>query len=139
MSRRIVLDANVVISGIINPSGSPGRLLQLWVDGAIQVILSPPLMDEMLGVLMRDRFARLGPAEQRRTVLLGLFELAEIIFPSRQVALVDGDDPDNRVLEAAETGRADFIVSGDHHLLALGSFEGIPILDPASFLEAFLF
>ena len=55
-----------------------------------------------------------------------------LVAPEQTITVVS-DDPDNRVLEAAVHGMADYIVSGDKHLLALGVFAGIPILTPATF------
>lgn len=65
---------------------------------------------------------------------MDLVEASSIVVqPTRMLAVV-GDESDNRVLEAAVEGAADYIVSGDDDLLALGSFQGIPVLPPAEFL-----
>jgi len=58
-------------------------------------------------------------------------------LPSRVFAVID-DESDNRVLEAAVEGAADYIVSGDDHLLRLGSFQGIPVMPPAEFAATIL-
>jgi hypothetical protein len=76
----------------------------------------------------------LGSPDERHAFLVTLFKFAEIVFPHQTVSAVTEDEPDNRVLEAAVIGKADLIISGDGHLLALGAFQGIPILDPATFL-----
>jgi len=59
---------------------------------------------------------------------------AAIVRPSRKVAVLE-DAPDNRILECAVTAGADLIVTGDHHLLKLREFEGIPIVRLADFLR----
>ena len=61
--------------------------------------------------------------------------IAEIANPDFRLAAVPGDEDDNRVLECAVAGKADFIVSGDKHLLRLGSYEGIAILTVRQFLQ----
>ncbi len=58
---------------------------------------------------------------------------AEVVRPQERLDVVQQDPSDNRVLGAAVEGQADYIVSGDQHLLALGSFEGIEIVSPARF------
>ncbi len=65
--------------------------------------------------------------------LADLIEAAAVLIDPERTITVVSDPPDSRVLEAAVAGTADYIVSGDKHLLALGVFEGIPILAPATF------
>jgi predicted nucleic acid-binding protein len=57
------------------------------------------------------------------------------VHPQERLAII-ADDPDNRILECAVAGPADFIISGDHHLLDLENYQGIKIVNPARFLEA---
>ncbi len=62
-------------------------------------------------------------------------EISELFTPVQHVDVIKDDPSDNRILEAAETAMADYIVSGDKHLLSLGTWNGIEILAPADFLE----
>lgn len=59
---------------------------------------------------------------------------ADLVKPGQNLAVLE-DDADNRVLECAIDGRADFIISGNHHLLDLREFRGIPILSASDFLN----
>jgi predicted nucleic acid-binding protein len=59
---------------------------------------------------------------------------SKLIKPKTRVAVIV-DEPDNRILECALEGQADFIISGDHHLTDLRNYQGIKIVDPATFLE----
>lgn len=52
---KVVLDTNVLISGLLVPGGLPGRIIDLWIDGAIEVALSSELLQEYLSVLARPR------------------------------------------------------------------------------------
>jgi predicted nucleic acid-binding protein len=61
---------------------------------------------------------------------------AQILRPARKVAVLE-DVSDNRILECAVAAQADLVVTGDHHLLALKEFEGIPIVRLADFLRMF--
>jgi putative PIN family toxin of toxin-antitoxin system len=85
--------------------------------------------------LTRPRIARrLGWSEAERTAfIVALGESVMIVAPKKEIALIDADPADNRVLEAAAEAGADYIVSGDRHLLDLGSYEGIDIVTPARF------
>jgi putative PIN family toxin of toxin-antitoxin system len=127
---RVVLDTNVLISGLISASGPPAKAVDLWVEGTIQVVVSPPIVSEYFGVFLRPKFEATGPVGGRQEVLERLISLPNtlVIVPEGRVICVGEDPSDDRFLECAKTGAADYIVSGDEHLLSLGVFEGIPIV-----------
>jgi uncharacterized protein len=129
---RVVLDSNVIVSGF-GWSGPPARVLDAALDGRLILVTSPPLLAELRRVLTYPKLAKvLDGGEQ----LANLVEASGVVvLPTSVVAAID-DESDNRVLEAAVEGAADYIVSGDEHLLGLGSFERIPIVTPAQFLAA---
>jgi predicted nucleic acid-binding protein len=91
------------------------------VAGGIQLVISRPILHELLDVLAR-KFGR--DAE----------ELAQVMHPKRKISVLD-DEPDNRILECALAGHADVIVSGDRVMLALGEYQGVRILSLRGFLE----
>jgi len=129
--RRVVLDTNIYISAVLF-GGRPDQLLSLARSDLIEVIVSPPILDEVARVLSRKfEFSRRHVSEVIREIL----SLAEVVAPTQRVTLIQEDDDDNRFLECAECGKADFIVSGDRHLIAIGSFGNIPILAPVHFLN----
>jgi len=132
---RAVLDTNVLVSAVLSDVGPPGSILRAWRDGSFQLVISPPLLRELEAVLTRPRIARrLGWSEAERTAfIVALGESVMIVAPKKEIALIDADPADNRVLEAAAEAGADYIVSGDRHLLDLGSYEGIDIVTPARF------
>jgi putative PIN family toxin of toxin-antitoxin system len=131
---RVVLDSNVIVSGL-GWSGPPARILDASLDGQLLLVTSPPLLAELRRVLGYPKLAKvLDGAEQ----LADLVEASGlVVLPTRVIAAVS-DESDNRVLEAAVEGAADYIISGDDHLLGLGSFKRIPILTPGQFIEAAL-
>ena len=95
------------------------------------LLISPPILDELLGVLAR-KFARDG--EELARVAVFLSDLAITVRPRTRLKVV-ADDPDNRILECAVAGHADAIVTGDRALLALGVFRGIPLRTLAEYLD----
>lgn len=60
---------------------------------------------------------------------------AEFVEPDEDITAVEADPDDDKFLEAAVAGTVDYVVSGDQHLLELGSFRGIEIVDPRAFYE----
>jgi uncharacterized protein len=92
--------------------------------------LSDALLDELLSVMAR-KFARDAEALSRLAIFLA--ENSERVEPTVKVSILS-DDPDNRVLECAVSGRADAIVTGDQKMVALKEFEKIPTLTLRSYL-----
>lgn len=131
---RVVPDTNVLVSAIVF-GGPPGRLIELAAEGHLQLVLSPPLMDELREVLRR-KFGFSDAAGYQAETLLR--RISTVVEPQREVAIITEDPEDNRVLEAALAGDAEAIVSGDHHLLNLGRFGNIPIMSPRELLKRIL-
>lgn len=114
------------------PGGRGEAALQRIAEERDELLLSRPLLDELLGVLAR-KFARDAEALSRTAVFLA--GLATLVKPARRLRVL-ADDPDNRVLECALAGRADAIVTGDRAMLALRDFRGVKILSLATYLDA---
>jgi uncharacterized protein len=129
---RVVLDSNVIVSGL-GWSGPPARIVDAALDGRLELLTSQALLTELRRVLAYPKLAKvIDSAEQ----LVDLVEASSVVVHPVGVLEVVDDESDNRVLEAAVEGAADYIVSGDAHLLGLGSFQGIPIMAPGQFVAA---
>jgi putative PIN family toxin of toxin-antitoxin system len=129
---RIVLDSNVLISAI-HFGSLPREVFRRAVEGRVEVFVSPAILEELRGVLRRPKFGM--PASQVEKIVEEFCAVAELVEPTVRIKAVPADPPDDRVLECAVASRADFIVTGDGHLLHLGMFRGIRILSPRQFLE----
>lgn len=134
---RFVPDTNVVVSATIAREGAPGRVLRAWLDGKAELATSRVLLHELESVLQRPRireYQKLNSDEVFR--LVELIARAAVIAPGRRRVRVIHEDPsDDFVLSAALETDAEYIVTGDRHLLALGSYRGIRIVQPAEFLD----
>ena len=128
---RVVFDTNILVSALVFPGGRGEAALQRIIDEHDQLVLSKPILDELLGILAR-KFAR--DAEELARVAVLFSALATFVTPRRRLRVVK-DDPDNRVLECALTGRVEAIVTGDRALLALGDFRGVRLLSLREFLD----
>jgi putative PIN family toxin of toxin-antitoxin system len=129
--RRVVFDTNILVSALVFPGGKGEAALRRIIEQADQLIVSRPIVDELLEVLAR-KFAR--DAEELAHVAVFVTELAMVVAPKRRLRVVK-DDADNRILECAVTGRAAAIVTGDKALLALKLYESIRILTLRDYLE----
>ena len=136
---RVVLDANVYVSSMVNTQGNPKRIISAWQQGAFDVLISHPILDEIGRVLRYPRIAKRH--KQDETAIRRLLKLLEneaiVVEPTEVLDVIKDDESDNRYLECAATGMAQYIVSGDNHLLEIGEYKGIMILSPAAFI-AFL-
>jgi putative PIN family toxin of toxin-antitoxin system len=130
---RVVFDTNILLSAILF-GGNPEKLIKLAWERKIRILISPAILLELVMVL-RDKFHR-DDEEAKNTVQM-IGSLAELVKPRHRIRLLN-DDPDNRVLECAAEGKAEWIVSGDSHLLALKEYQGIPILKAVEFLNKFV-
>ncbi len=131
---RVVVDTNVFVSSFINPAGAPRKVIDLWKKGDVILCLSAEIIEEYLLVL--GRLGLEGGPEMDG--LLTLFKKKRnILFTSLPGTLkvVEADPADDKFIECALQTKAAFIISGDRHLLGVGTHEGIPVVTPAGFLE----
>ncbi len=132
---RVVLDTNVLLSGIAYPGSLPGKILTAWRHGSLDVLLSPFILDELRRVLPRLA-NRHGLTLAEIDDLVDVLAIqAEVIEPSAEqdAALRDANDqPVLGTLLAAQAGEgASYLITGDTDLLALAG--RYPIVAPAAF------
>lgn len=122
---RVVLDTNVLVSAIIS-DGKPRDLLRKGISKEFTIVTSELILRELGTVLRRPKFK--ADEDEIHRIILALIQAAEVVELVSKLNLVEADPKDNMVVETAYDGRADFIVSGDSHLLALKSFREIKIV-----------
>jgi len=134
---RVVVDTNILVRAVIKPAGTVGPVLQRLRNSGYTLLYSEALLAELADVLNRPRIRHKYHLEDEdiATVLALILLRGEAVTPARRINACR-DAKDNYILEAAITGRADAIVSGDQDLLVLNPFEGIPIIGPSAFLAA---
>jgi putative PIN family toxin of toxin-antitoxin system len=135
---RVVLDTNVLLSGIAYPASVPGKILAAWRHGSVDVVLSVYILDELRRVLPRLSH-RHGLATAEIDDLIDALSIqAEIIDPLPAPEPVLRDVKDQPVLgtlvAAIESSGADYLITGDKDLLELA--EHYPIIAPAQFWAA---
>ncbi len=131
-ARRVVVDSNVIVSGILIPDSVPGRLLDFLSQHAT-LIFSAATRDELLEVIAREKFDRYVPFELREQAVTILVRDAEMVTPRRRFQICR-DPKDDKFLDAAYAGKADCLISGDSDLRSLAAFEGIPIAAAARYM-----
>jgi putative PIN family toxin of toxin-antitoxin system len=129
---RVVLDTNVLVSGLAYPLGAPGRIVNAWLRGGLGVVLSKYILDEMVRVLPRLSSNKRSAAEIRDLADSFLFT-AEIVEAGGEVEEALRDAADQPVLGTLLAAKADYLITGDKDLLALAG--RYPIVTPAVFWE----
>jgi putative PIN family toxin of toxin-antitoxin system len=135
---RVVLDANVLISAVISPKGSAASVLLLWEQEQFELIISLPIIEEVYRVLnypkIKDKYHL---TDASINTIIAYLATAITVQPKETLSVIEKDPSDDKYLECALAGEAQYIVSGDTHLLNLGAFRSIVILSPAAFLILF--
>lgn len=134
-AERVVIDSNVLIAALLSPAGTARRVVDTVLDREIDVLLSEAVFAELVSRLERPKFDRYREVDAWNQFLSELVELAIWHEDTGVAAGVSCDADDDKFLALAAIGRADAIISGDRDLLDLGSYDGIPILAPAQFLQ----
>jgi uncharacterized protein len=129
---RVAPDTNIYVSAL-NFGGVPERFLRVAEAGIIQVVTSDAILAELAQVLRGEKFG--WPEEEISKALRQLARFTEHVEPIRMLSVIQEDPADNRILECAEAGKADYIISGDRHLLRLKHHGEIPIIKVADFMR----
>ena len=136
---KVVFDTNIIVSGLIANTGAPYETIELWRRDNVVLLISDAIIDEVSDVLTRPFFR-----DQRHITKSDIDRIkhalktdATIVSPNSRLKVVGNDPDDNRIIECALDGGADYIISGDHHLLELKRFAGIQIVTAKEFLTIF--
>jgi hypothetical protein len=134
---RAVLDANLFISGLLTPKGSPAKILSQWKAGAFDLVISFPILREIGRVIFypkikkRLSWTNLEIAE----FLYNLAQFSIMVSGQAKIDVIKDDPTDNKYLACALEGNADYIVTGDQHLLKVVEYKGTKIISPKEFLD----
>jgi len=131
---RVVLDTNVLVSALIK-SGKPRELIFELARKKIQVVTSRNILEEFLKITDDPRIRRYVDEDDTIAFLRAVGSIASIVRVRSRFKVIKEDPDDDMVLRTAHDGRADYIVSGDKHLLSLKEFRGIKTVTVSRMLE----
>jgi len=123
------MDTNTLVSAI-GWDGPPHRLLDACLRGRLDLYISPAIVEELTDVLTRPKLAVIASHPDLPVVIAWLCEPSRLVIPRVTVDIIREDPDDNRVIECGLEARADAVVTGDEHLLKLGTYEGMAFLSP---------
>ena len=135
MNSRFVLDNNILVSALLVKNSAP-----FWVIKKVEemgvILYSEATLLELNQVLNRKKFVKYFTVEEKQEFIVKLIESAELVAITESID-VCRDPKDNKFLELAVSGEADFIISGDRDLLVLNPFRNIEIITANDFLTRF--
>ena len=129
---RLVFDTNVVVSALLLADSIPRQAFDKALDQGT-ILISVPVILELADVLSRKKLNKYLLEDERMRFLISLLKETELIDITGPIAICR-DPKDDKFLELAVDGNADYIVTGDADLLVLHPFRGIQILTPKDFL-----
>lgn len=134
---RAVLDTNILIAGSLSPKGKASSLIERWIEGDFQLVISPSILAEYYDVATRERIKKhFGPTEGKIKKFLNLLMQASLMTQDQyNVEWLETDPSDNKFLACALEANADYIVSLDNHLLEIKHLHHIQIVNLKDFLE----
>jgi hypothetical protein len=130
---RIALDTNVLVSAFISKRGQPARLLDILLTfPEIQLVSSNSILEELRDVLSREEVKERFHYSTRdiKSFVRAVRSVSVVVKIKSNFKVIAGDPKDDVVLNTAHDAKADYIVSGDHHLRELKGFKGIKIVNP---------
>lgn len=137
---RAVLDTNTLVSATLVEQGFSAQILRAFRQNQIRLVISPYIIGEYTRVVRRPHIAKkYDQVEENADAVVHLLNHRALVVQAKTVERVVPDDAkDDAILACAKEGKAQYIVSGDEHLLKLRTYRGIKILTPREFVEQVL-
>ena len=131
---KVVLDTNTWLSAIVW-RGEATKIIEAGLNKKIKIIISQEILSEIIDVLSQAKFKDFIDKEKIEDLIKVILSIAELIETKTRVDIIKEDPKDNIILECAVSCNADYIISGDQHLLKLKEFKGIKIITAKEFLD----
>ncbi len=131
----ILLDTNIIISALCFPFSKPRKAFDLAIKNG-NLLTSEDTFNELKNILLKKKFDKYIELGLRQEFLKQYSKLCKTIQISQKINICR-DKKDNKFLELAKNGNADYIITGDSDLLILNPFENIKIITPDAFLNTF--
>lgn len=132
---KVVLDTNIIVSALLSREGTPAQIILAAGEKKILNHLSPDIIAEIEEVLSRPKIRNRSTENERREFMGVLGSISTNVTPSKKINLMQNDPADNKILECAIEAKAEYIITGDNHLLTLKEYKGIRIITANEFLK----
>jgi len=134
---KVVIDTNVLISAGVSKDGNPAQIFELLLIEAIENYTSEEIILEVIDVFNRPKFTNIITGTDKKFIINKYKFLSKNIIPKQKFNIVKDDPKDNKFIDCAVEANAEFLISGDPHLLEIKKFQEIKVVSPKEFLENF--
>jgi putative PIN family toxin of toxin-antitoxin system len=128
---RVVIDTNVIVSALLF-GGTPGKLIPLWKNNEIKPFVTQKIIGEYINVLAYPKFD-LVENEINYLIYNEILPYFDVIQSEENQRIVLNDPSDDKFIQCAISANADYIISGDHHLLSIAAYKGVKIVTASQF------
>ena len=133
---RVVWDTSVLVSFLLTRGRVISAIIEQWVTGRLEVVVSPQLLAELRRVAEDERLATRLRSGALEVLLRTLAENAEVVVGELELPGVTEDPHDDMVVACAVEGNAAYIITRDQHLLRMGTYRDIVVVSPEEFVAA---
>lgn len=130
--KKVVLDTNILISAL-GWEGQPRLIFNMAINNDFELIISDKQLEEIIKVLNYPKFS--FNYDQKSRFINLLLEISTLIKLNKIINVIEDDPEDNIIITSAVIGNADFIITGDEHILKLKKFRTISILNARDFIN----
>lgn len=135
MTPVVVIDTNVIVSASFSLLGNPGQIFTMLLRQEIHNFTTEVIIGELRDVLYRQKIADKLTLFEREFIFNNYVRSSTMIKPAIMFEIISEDPDDNKLLDCAFSAAAEYIISGDNHLLKLKEFRGIKIISPVEFVK----
>ncbi len=134
---KIVVDANIFASALLKPNSNPAKVIELVKQNRVELTISPAIIKEIKRILLYPKIKKYHckTVQEIDEYFEKLLIFAWVVEGKEIIDIIKDDPTDNKYLACADEGEADYIVSGDHHLLDLGTYKVTKIVKAKAFLK----
>ena len=134
--QKIVLDTNVIVSALIQQKGYSALIVNdLVLSKKVKLCLSKEVWEEYIDVLNRDKFSKISSFKSKAAIVLSkIEELASFFVPTLKIRVIM-DVSDNKFLELAIIGKAEYVITGNKNDFTMSEYKGIKIVTPKEYWE----
>jgi len=133
---RVILDTNVLVSGVFYASGPPGRIVVSFIENKFELVISPKILTEYIGII--TKLQSHYPEVNIDQFLNKIFRVPDMYVPGALREPICQDPEDDKFIACAIVSKTKIIVSGDKHLLDVSGYRDIEIIKPKRFVEKYL-
>jgi putative PIN family toxin of toxin-antitoxin system len=135
MGPKVVIDTNIVVSAAISEDGNPAKIFEMLLREEIVNYTTDHIIAEIRKVMSRPKIAQRLSMVEANFIIDNFERFSKKIKTDKTIEMVKDDPADNKFIECAAAASADYIISGDEHLLKIKEFRKTRIISPAEFIK----